>query len=149
VTSLDIQFLDIGIILETVPHISSDNNILLEIRPEISSLEREEFFETTIIPNEGGAITNRIRVPVKKQSRANTTVMVRDKQTIAVGGLRSSQDTETVRKVPILGDIPILGLPFRNLNKSKDQRELIIFITPHIISADVSSPEAKLLPRVD
>jgi protein transport protein HofQ len=71
--------------------------------------------------------------------------MVRDGQTIAIGGLRTSDDTEIVRKVPILGDIPILGIPFRNLNQSKESRELIIFITPHIISPDVSSPQAKML----
>ncbi len=146
VSSLDIQFLDIGIILETVPHINNDGYVMMEIEPEISTLAREEFFNTTIIPNEGGAITNTIRVPVKAQSRANTTIMVRDQQTIAIGGLRSSEDTETVRKVPILGDIPILGIPFRNLNTSKDHRELIIFITPRIVPGDASSPEAKLLP---
>ena len=144
-TSLDIQFLDIGIILETIPHISDDGYVLLEVRPEVSTLVREEFFNTTIIPNEGGAITNTIRVPVKSQNRAATTVMVRDGQTIAIGGLRTSDDTEIVRKVPILGDIPILGIPFRNLSQSKDARELVIFITPHIISPDVSSPQAKLL----
>lgn len=149
VASLDIQFLDIGIILETVPHINNDGYVTLEIQPEISTLAREEFFNTTIIPNEGGAITNTIRVPVKAQSRANTTIMVRDQQTIAIGGLRSSADTETVRKVPILGDIPILGIPFRNLNTSKDHRELIIFITPRIVPGDVSSPEARLLPGAD
>ena len=143
--SLDIQFIDVGIILETIPHINGEGYVMLEVRPEVSTLAREEFFDTTIIPDEGGAITNRIRVPVKAQSKANTTIMVRDNQTIAIGGLRSSVDTESIRKVPILGDIPLLGIPFRNLNQGKDDRELIIFITPHIISPDVSSPEAGLL----
>lgn len=146
-TSLDIQFMDIGIILETIPHINNDGYVLLEVRPEISTLVREEFFNTTIIPDEGGAITNTIRVPVKAQSRANTTIMVRDNQTIAIGGLRTRDDIESIRKVPILGDIPILGIPFRNVNKSNDARELIIFITPHIISPDVSSPEADKLEQ--
>jgi general secretion pathway protein D len=144
-TSLDIQFLDIGIILETTPHITDDGYVVLNIKPEVSTLERDEFFETTVIPDEGGAITNRIRVPVKTQNRAETVVTVRDNHTIAIGGLRTSSDTESVRKVPILGDIPILGIPFRNLNQGKDDRELIIFITPHIVPGDVSSPEARLL----
>jgi type II secretory pathway component GspD/PulD (secretin) len=143
--SLDIQFIDIGIILETVPHINDEGYIMMDIRPEVSTLVREEFFETTIIPDEGGAITNRIRVPVKAQNRASTMVMVRDGQTIAVGGLRTHQDNESIRKVPLLGDIPILGIPFRNLNQARDKRELIIFITPHITPASASSAEADKL----
>lgn len=148
-TSLDIKFLDVGIILETVPRISGDGYVLLDVKPEVSTLVREEFFNTTIIPNEGGAITNTIRVPVKSQNRATTTVMIRDRQTIAIGGLRASDNVESVRKVPILGDIPILGIPFRNLSQSRDKRELIIFITPHIISPDVSSKEAYLLQQAE
>jgi type II secretory pathway component GspD/PulD (secretin) len=130
--ALDIQFLDIGIILETTPHINEDGFIMMEIAPEISRLVREEIFETTIIPDEGGVITNKIRVPVKAQSRATTKVMVRDNQTIVIGGLRTREDTELVRKVPLLGDIPVLGIPFRNLNQGREKRELVIFITPHI-----------------
>lgn len=140
--SLDIQFIDIGIILEAIPHINDEGYIMMDIRPEVSTLIREEFFNTTIIPDEGGAITNTIRVPVKSQNRATTKVMVRDNQTIAIGGLRTHEDTESIRKVPILGDIPVLGIPFRNLNQARDKRELIIFITPHITSPAVSSPEA-------
>jgi len=148
-SSLEIEFLDIGIILEAVPHINEDGYIMMDIRPEISTLVREEFFDTTIIPDEGGAITNSIRVPVKSQSRATTMVMVRDNQTIAIGGLRTHEDTEEIRKVPLLGDIPVLGIPFRNLNQSRDNRELVIFITPHITSGAVSSPEANSLRQID
>jgi general secretion pathway protein D len=143
--TFDIQFMDIGIILETIPHINDKGYVTLEVRPEISTLAGEEFFDTTIIPNEGGAVTNRIRVPVKAQNMANTTIMVRDNQTIAIGGLRSSENTEVISKVPILGDIPVLGIPFRNLNQGAEDRELIIFITPHIVSPDASSPDAQLL----
>ncbi len=148
IAALDIQFLDIGIILETVPHINEDGYILMEIRPEISTLAREETFSTTIIPDEGGAITNTVRVPVKSQSRATTAVMVRDRQTIAIGGLRTYEDTESIRKVPLLGDIPVLGIPFRNLNQDREKRELIIFITPHITNPAVSSPESIQLEKV-
>ncbi len=119
----------------------------MDVQPEISTLERDEFFDTTIIPDEGGVITNTIRVPVKFQRRASTVVIVRDKQTIAIGGLRTREDTESIRKIPVLGDIPILGIPFRNLNKSRDKRELVIFITPHIVSPSVSSAEASRLGR--
>jgi type II secretory pathway component GspD/PulD (secretin) len=148
-TSLDIQFMEIGIILETVPRISDDGFVTMEVRPEVSTLVREEFFETTVIPDEGGAIINSIRVPVKSQNRASTVIKVRDRQTIAIGGLRTREEIEVIRKVPILGDIPILGLPFRNLHKGREKRELIIFITPHIVSGEDSSIEAAKLSRAD
>ncbi len=141
----DIQFVDIGIILETIPHINEDGFILMEISPEVSRLVRQEIFETTIIPDEGGVITNRNRVPVKSQSRATTMVMVQDNQTIVIGGLRTREDVESIRRVPLLGDIPILGIAFRNLNQSHDKRELVIFITPHIAGGMDMAPEAKLL----
>ncbi len=144
-SSLDIQFLDIGIILETVPHINEEGYILLDIRPEVSTLVRDEFFDTTIIPDEGGAITNSIRVPVKRQNRATTTVMVRDRQTIVIGGLRTHQNFESQRKVPLLGDVPILGIPFRSLNQSDDDREIVIFITPEITTGGLTSPESRRL----
>ncbi len=147
--ALEIKFLDIGIILEVTPRINDEDYVTMEIRAKISSLVGEEFFETTVIPDEGGAVTNTIRVPVESESVADTTVKVRNDQTIAIGGLGSRKESESISKVPILGDIPILGIPFRNLNQSKDTRELIIFITPHIISPDVSSPEAKMLERAE
>lgn len=147
--SLEIKFIDIGIILEVTPRINDENYVTMEIRAKISSLVGEEFFDTTIIPDEGGAITSRIRVPVEAESVADTVVKVRSDQTIAIGGLGSREEVEAIRKVPILGDIPILGIPFRNLNQSKDTRELIIFITPHIISPDVSSPKARRLERAE
>jgi type II secretory pathway component GspD/PulD (secretin) len=134
--AMEIKFLDIGIILEAIPHINSEGYILMEIQPEISRLVRQEIFETTIIPDEGGIITNRTKVPVKAQSRATTYVMVRDRQTIVIGGLRTQEDLESARKVPLLADIPILGIPFRNLNQSHDKRELVIFITPYITSGE-------------
>ena len=145
--SLHIKFLDIGIILEVWPRINDADYVTMEVRAKISSLVGEEFFETTIIPDEGGAVTNTIRVPVESESVADTTVMVRTGQTIAIGGLGSREEVESISKVPFLGDIPILGIPFRNLSQSKETRELIIFITPHIISPDVSSPEAQMLER--
>ena len=147
--ALEIKFLDIGIILEVTPRINDEDYVTMEIKAKISSLVGEEFFETTVIPNEGGAITNTIRVPVESESVADTTVKVRNDQTIAIGGLGSREEVESIRKVPVLGNIPILGIPFLNLNQSKDTRELIIFITPRIISPDVSSPEVEMLGRAE
>ena len=76
-------------------------------------------------------------------------MIVDDGGTIVLGGLIDEDVQESESKVPLLGDIPILGIPFRNVNKSNDTRELIIFITPHIISPDVSSPEVDLLHQTE
>jgi type II secretory pathway component GspD/PulD (secretin) len=146
--SLEIKFLDIGIVLEVLPRINDEDYVTMEVRAKISTLAGEALFETTLIPDEGGALVNTLRVPIEAESVADTVVMVRSGQTIAIGGLGSRKEMESISKVPILGDIPILGIPFRNLNQSRDTRELIIFITPHIISPDVSSPESKMLESV-
>ena len=59
--------------------------------------------------------------------------MIKDGETLVIGGLISTDDTEIIRKVPILGDIPILGLLFRHKEISRVDKEVIVFLTPHII----------------
>lgn len=71
--------------------------------------------------------------PTTSTRSAKTTVVVQDGQTVVIGGLIRDKISKTVSKVPILGDIPLLGLLFRNTNKDIDKINLMIFITPHII----------------
>ena len=64
---------------------------------------------------------------------AKTTVLVKDGETIVIGGLRKVEDTTTITKVPILGDIPFIGSLFRKKDVQKVNTELVMFVTPHII----------------
>jgi type II secretory pathway component GspD/PulD (secretin) len=81
----------------------------------------------------GGTATD---VPVLTTESAKTNVMIRDGETLVIAGLIKDKKTKTVQKFPILGDIPILGIPFRHKNDTVQKTELLIFLTPHIITPD-------------
>lgn len=120
------QFKDVPIRLYVKPHITKDNYIFLNIKTEQS-------YRT------GYTSDNQ---PIIDSRKAETNVMVRDGETIAIGGLRKKENTTTVDKLPILGDIPFLGNLFRKTVKSKVDTELIIFVTPHI-TTDVKLAETE------
>jgi type II secretory pathway component GspD/PulD (secretin) len=76
-----------------------------------------------------------VSAPVIDSRSADTVVVTPDGQTVVIGGLMSNRKKETVSKIPILGDIPLLGAAFRRKIKSEDKTELLIFLTPHIVKA--------------
>lgn len=113
-----------GITLEVTPQINKDGYISMRIEPTVVVPVVSEFF----------AGTGSDAKFVDPQSRsAKTTVMVKDGETVIIGGLISKNDTYTFEKIPFLGDIPILGSAFRYKTKSEVDKELIIFITPRIV----------------
>jgi general secretion pathway protein D len=96
----------------------------MKIKPEVSSVSR------TIVTSEGNEI------PIVDTTTAETTVMVKDGNTIIIGGLIKDETLRTTKKFPILGDIPFLGMLFRQTEEEKEKTELVVFLTPHIISGD-------------
>jgi len=120
-TITTIQYEDVGIILNVTPHVNPEGLVIMDVSPEISTLT------STTIP-----ISEAASAFVVAKRSAQTRVAVRDGQTIVIGGLMEDRITEEVRKVPILGDIPLLSLLFRRTIKSKVKTELLIFITPHV-----------------
>ena len=107
-----------GTSLRLTPHINMKDQITMTIEPRFVTVASSSILSSTADPT--------IRT-------ARTTLMVRDGQTIAIGGLLSSQQTNVNRKVPLLGDIPIFGEALTKRTKTIDDRELVLFITPHII----------------
>jgi type II secretory pathway component GspD/PulD (secretin) len=92
---------------------------------------------TTTISPEVSNITEldiQTGLPVLSTRRADTTVRVKDGETIAIGGLTLNQDQVTNRKVPLFGDIPLVGKAFRSQKRDKVQTELVIFVTPRILT---------------
>jgi type IV pilus assembly protein PilQ len=118
VSQQSFQFVSAGIILTVTPTVNSDGQVMMKINP-VSS-----FPAPTALTSVGPTIETR---------SAETTVLVKDGQTIVIGGLINETDTDTVEKVPLLGDIPILGAFFRRQLKSKNRNELLVFVTPHVI----------------
>jgi type II secretory pathway component GspD/PulD (secretin) len=123
-------FKDVGVNLKVTPHIARDGMLRLDIVPEFSVLVNQDL--------EG--------VPTVDARRANTKAMIKDGQTIAIGGLRKREITKNIAKVPVLGDIPLLGGLFTSESESKVVNELIVFITTKIITEPaLSESEQKLL----
>jgi len=113
---------DVGITLKVTPQISESDSITLKIHTEISDVAQ----------GPPGIDVNVLGVTTSKRS-ADTTVVVKDRQTVVIGGLVRDDIKETQSKVPILGDIPLLGMLFRSTTKRTEKIDLIIFLTPHIV----------------
>ncbi|MCD6080029.1 MAG: type IV pilus secretin PilQ [Candidatus Omnitrophica bacterium] len=110
---------DVGISLEVTPHVSPDNKIKLTLHPEVSSIT-------------GYTGPNDER-PIIDTREASTQVQLRDGETVVIGGLIKQNKIDTVSKVPVLGDLPLLGLVFRHKSKSLESTDLLIFVTAKIL----------------
>ncbi|MFM1746520.1 MAG: hypothetical protein RLZZ188_186 [Verrucomicrobiota bacterium] len=117
-----VQYQDIGIILRVTPFITQEGLVEMIVSPEISSLS------ATTVP-----ISNTVSSPVIDKRSADTVVVTPSDKTIVIGGLISTQTTDRDSKVPLLGDIPILGYAFKRKQKADVKTELLIFLTPHVI----------------
>jgi type IV pilus assembly protein PilQ len=113
------QLQTIGIQLKVTPHLTQDKKIVMDLHPEVSDLSTQSTVQ-------GGVIIN--------TSEADTRVMVDDGQTAVIGGLIRTNDSHVRRGVPVLKDIPLIGMLFRSDNTIKQNRELIIFVTPRIMA---------------
>jgi general secretion pathway protein D len=109
---------DVGVKIKVTPHINASDEVRLEISQESSSA--------------GAAVGKLGAVPINKRI-ANTTVVVADQQTVVIGGLMHDEKTTSAEKIPVLGDIPILGTFFRSTKTSKQKANLLLFLTPHVI----------------
>lgn len=117
------DYKDIGIIFEVTPHVNNAGLVTLDIQPKITSILDFVTVENTQLPR-------------LSTESAQTRVMVKDGDTLVIAGLIKSQDTNTKKKLPILGDIPVAGLIFQKSEKTKSKTDLLIFMTPHIITPD-------------
>jgi type IV pilus assembly protein PilQ len=113
------QLQTIGIQLKVTPHLTQDKKIIMDLHPEVSDLSTQSTVQ-------GGVIIN--------TSEADTRVMVDDGQTAVIGGLIRTNDSHVRRGVPLLKDIPLIGMLFRSDNTVKQNRELIIFVTPRLMT---------------
>jgi len=114
-----VEFLDVGTKLTIKPSIKDDEQIIMEIHPEISE----------------GSIINDL--PQKNTTQTTTKLIVKDGQTIIIGGLFRDLAQNVQRGVPFLADIPFIGAAFRRTELTTEKRELIIFITPHIVTPEM------------
>jgi type II secretory pathway component GspD/PulD (secretin) len=117
-----IIFLEVGVTLSVTPRVNDEGMIVMSIKPEVSAVVGEyQAFRT---------------VPIVRKSVAQTTVMIKDGETIIIASMIDNRTVERERKVPFLGSIPVLGWLFRSTAKAQENNELIVFLTPRIISGE-------------
>jgi len=133
-----ITYTRIGILLNVTPHINPDGLVTMIVAPEISDLASQA---------EAVVITNGVTSPTFNVNNAQTTVAVRNGTTVVIGGLIRDSLDDTVSKVPILGDIPLLGWLFSNTSKHSIKRELMIFLTPYVAYTAVELEEITQLEK--
>jgi type II secretion system protein D len=114
-TSFNQQFVGVGVNVR--PRITQENNVAMEVKILLSNLS-----STTINSN-----------PVVDRRETNTTVTVKSGQTIVISGIRREQETQINRRIPFLGDIPILGAAFSSTDRSKEVVELVVFLVPIVV----------------
>ena len=121
---------DVAITLKVTPQINESNYVTLTVFQEVQEVEEDS---QGLDVSTAGFITS-------KRS-ADTTVLVKDNQTVVIGGLIGTTDTSVATKVPILGDIPIIGKMFRGNRTSSRKSNMLIFLTPHVIDDETDLEE--------
>ncbi|WP_233250027.1 MULTISPECIES: hypothetical protein [unclassified Limnohabitans] len=112
--------------LKFLPTVLEDGLINLRVTPEVSELSQ---YGTTI-QSPGGQIS---LLPSITTRRASTTVQLRDGESFAIGGLIKSNVTESIKALPLLGELPVLGALFRSTAFQKEQSELLFVVTPRLV----------------
>lgn len=123
---------DIGIILTVTPHVNQAGDIVVDLKPEVSNFIQFDTF---------GSGDNTIYAPRFSTRTAQTRVMAKDTQTIVIGGLVKETATKFKKKVPILGDIPVLGNLFKKTEDGVETTDLLIFVTVNIVKEDKNDLE--------
>ena len=132
--AVTIQFKEFGVRLNFIPTITPRNTIRLQVSPEVSSLDFAN-----------GISLSGFTVPGLSIRRVKTEVELSEGQSFAIGGLLDNRENETFEKIPFIGDVPILGKLFQSINRTKSNTELIVIVTPEIVTP---VPAADTLPQI-
>lgn len=127
--AVSIEWREFGVRLNFTPSVTNIGNIRLDIAPEVSALDFA-----------GGLTISGFQMPTILSRRAQTQVELREGQSLAIAGLLDHSIQENIRKLPILGDIPILGALFRSKDERQQVRELLVIVTPEIVVPSDTPP---------
>ena len=130
VPSINGSYQNVGIQLDVTPFIQANNLVQMILEPQMTSIDTSTPGQVI----EGGSIiSSPVYAPNLLKRSANTVVVTPDGQTVVIGGLISNNKSSSVSKVPLLGDIPVLGNLFKFTSRQNAKDELLIFLTPHIM----------------
>lgn len=127
--NVSIDWHEYGVKLKIEPVVDSEDKITSKVHAEVSTLDYSH-----------GVKIDSFSVPGIATREAESEVNVRSGMTMAIGGLINSEDAKIVSKIPLLGDLPIIGRFFRHTSNTRDKRELIILITPTLVADDTPAP---------
>jgi len=116
------EYKDVGVILNITPHINEEDFIRLKISQQVTKVTSGVSTDTT-----------QPSIPTTLKRTVKTTVVVKDNETVVIGGLVGDSTTDSTYKVPFFGDIPLLGWLFKTKSKSREKTNLYVFLTPHIV----------------
>ena len=127
--SVGIEWKEYGVKLDIEPVVDQMEKVTSKVHAEVSSLDYSH-----------GITQNGFAIPALATREAEAVIHVSNGMSMIIGGLLNSEDSKTVSKIPLLGNIPILGEFFKHTSTSRDKREIIIIITPHLVSEDTHWP---------
>jgi type II secretory pathway component GspD/PulD (secretin) len=128
----ELQIIKSGVLLEITPHIGDKGDITVDVLTEVSDVASRQSRVTR--DNSGN-------LPIIRRRKANTCVRVKEGDAIVLGGLIESREQSSVKKVPVLGDIPLMGGLFTSKSNTAEKKEMVIFITPRLMK-DAKDPLA-------
>lgn len=140
-TTITVEFKQFGIGLAFTPTVLQDGLVNLVVNPEVSSIDPNASF-----------VSNGLRIPGIKVRRAKTTVELRDGESFTIAGLIRDDYQDQIRQFPMLGDLPVLGSLFRSTSYQRNQTELVILVTPHLVRptrARQATPADRFVPPSD
>ena len=126
-TSYNYAFQDVGIVLTVTPHITSNGYVTMDVTQTANDLQGYTSFNA----------------PIVNQREATTTVSAKDGETIVLGGMIRNQITATTNKVPLLGDLPVLGNLFQSRSKDNQKTELLVFLMPRVVRDPAEAKKLK------
>lgn len=138
-TADNVQFIDVGVTLKVQPRISRDQIVEMKIKPEVSSSNRS--LELEGVAQGSNTAFTRTRIPIVTTQELETTVLVKSGTTLVIGGLIQDHEEKTSTRVPILRSIPLIGRVFQSNSDSFTKTELVVFLTPQIMSASEETTE--------
>lgn len=130
--NVSIDWHEYGVKLKIEPVVDSEDKITSKVHAEVSTLDYSH-----------GVKIDSFSVPGIATREAESEVNVRSGMTMAIGGLINSEDAKIVSKIPLLGDLPIIGRFFRHTSNTRDKREVIILITPTLVADDTPVPMSR------
>ncbi len=129
-------FIDVGVTLDVTPRITADGRVTIDVYAEASELLGFDTLQSSV--DASGRVTATLS-PRTNRRTTDTSVSVKDGEIVVLGGLMRDSKTINANKVPILGDIPLLGTLFRSTTTNTQKTELMIFLVPHVVDTDEQS----------